>query len=151
MASGWAESHERSANVEAIGHLHQGLELLQTLPETPARLEQELDLQITLGPALRPPKATRPLKSSTPTRVLGSSVNTWKSLTAFPHVAWFMELLYMCVPSCRRRSALGEQLLTLAQQVQDTAMLVAAHRALGVTLFYRWERQPSRTRTLYRV
>ena len=32
--------------------------------------------------------------------------------------------------------ALGEQLLTLAQQVQDAAMLVAAHRALGTTLFY---------------
>jgi predicted ATPase len=28
---------------------------------------------------------------------------------------------------------LGEQLLTLAQQVQDTAMLVTAHRALGAT------------------
>ena len=31
--------------------------------------------------------------------------------------------------------ALGEQLLTLAQQAQDSAMLVAAHRALGTTLF----------------
>ena len=32
--------------------------------------------------------------------------------------------------------ALGKQLLTLAQQVQDAAMLVAAHRALGTTLFF---------------
>ena len=32
--------------------------------------------------------------------------------------------------------ALGEQLLTWAQQRQDSAMLVAAHRALGVTLFH---------------
>jgi predicted ATPase len=32
--------------------------------------------------------------------------------------------------------ALGEQLLTLAQQVQDSAMLLAAHRALGSTLFF---------------
>jgi hypothetical protein len=31
---------------------------------------------------------------------------------------------------------LGEQLLTLAQQSQDSAMLVAAHRALGATLLY---------------
>src|SRR5262249_40252260 len=31
---------------------------------------------------------------------------------------------------------LGEQFLTLAQQVQDSAMLVAAHRALAGTLFY---------------
>src|SRR5262249_6978453 len=33
--------------------------------------------------------------------------------------------------------ALGEQLLTLAQQVQDSAMLVAAHRAVAATLFLR--------------
>ena len=32
--------------------------------------------------------------------------------------------------------ALGEQLLALAQQAQDAAMLVAAHRALGTTLCY---------------
>src|SRR5262249_11714953 len=32
--------------------------------------------------------------------------------------------------------ALGEQLLALAQQSQDSAMLVAAHRALGATLFF---------------
>jgi predicted ATPase len=31
---------------------------------------------------------------------------------------------------------LGEQLLTLAQQSQDTVLLVAAHRALGTTLFW---------------
>jgi predicted ATPase len=32
--------------------------------------------------------------------------------------------------------ALGEQLLALAQQVQDSTMLLAAHRALGLTLFW---------------
>jgi predicted ATPase len=32
--------------------------------------------------------------------------------------------------------ALGEQLLALAQRTQDPAMLLAAHRALGSTLFY---------------
>jgi hypothetical protein len=32
--------------------------------------------------------------------------------------------------------ALGEQLLILAQQSQDSAMQIIAHRALGATLFY---------------
>jgi hypothetical protein len=31
---------------------------------------------------------------------------------------------------------LGEQLLTLAQRVQDPALLLGAHRALGETLFF---------------
>ena len=30
---------QRSANVEAIAHLRQGIELLTTLPDTPARLQ----------------------------------------------------------------------------------------------------------------
>ena len=40
---------ERSANVEAIGHLTKGLELLKTLPDTPERAQHELTLQIALG------------------------------------------------------------------------------------------------------
>jgi len=47
---------ERSANVEAIGHLTRGLELLQTLPDTPERARQELMLQITLGSPLQAAK-----------------------------------------------------------------------------------------------
>src|SRR5262249_34179271 len=39
------------ANAEAIQHLTQGLALLALLPETPARAQRELDLQIALGPA----------------------------------------------------------------------------------------------------
>jgi len=43
---------QRSANLEAVQHLTKGLELLATLPETPARAQQELNLLIALGPAL---------------------------------------------------------------------------------------------------
>src|SRR5262249_46587109 len=43
---------ERSANLEAMGHLTRGLELLDALPDTPERRQQELDVQITLGAVL---------------------------------------------------------------------------------------------------
>src|SRR5262249_54992854 len=43
---------ERSAHVEAISHLRTGLALLQTLPETPDRLQREVDLLIALGASL---------------------------------------------------------------------------------------------------
>jgi predicted ATPase len=43
---------ERSAHVEAIAHLRQGLALLQTLPETPQRLQREVDMLIALGASL---------------------------------------------------------------------------------------------------
>ena len=40
---------ERSAHLEAIAHLRQGLALLQTLPETPERTQREVDMLIALG------------------------------------------------------------------------------------------------------
>jgi class 3 adenylate cyclase len=43
---------QRSAHMEAIAHLRQGLALLQTLPETPQRLQCEVDMHITLGASL---------------------------------------------------------------------------------------------------
>ena len=43
---------QRSANVEAIAHLTTALELLKALPDTPARAQQELSVQTTLGPVL---------------------------------------------------------------------------------------------------
>src|SRR5712691_7799045 len=47
---------ERSAHVEAISHLRTGLALLQTLPETPDRVQREVDMLIALGAALRATK-----------------------------------------------------------------------------------------------
>src|SRR6267378_2547169 len=43
---------DRSANLEAIGHITKGLEVLKPLPDTPERSRTELHLQITLGAAL---------------------------------------------------------------------------------------------------
>ena len=46
------QAFQHSANLEAVAHLTKGLEVLATLPDTPERAQQELDLQIALGPAL---------------------------------------------------------------------------------------------------
>jgi predicted ATPase len=46
----------RNAHQEAIVHLTNGLGLLTTLPDTPAHIQQELRLQLTLGPS---PMATK--------------------------------------------------------------------------------------------
>ena len=49
---GWSRASERSAHVEAIAHLRQGLALLQTVPETPACLQRDVDMHITFGASL---------------------------------------------------------------------------------------------------
>ncbi len=46
-------ARERSAYVEAIGHFNKGLEVIPALPDTPARMEHEITLQIGLGQLLR--------------------------------------------------------------------------------------------------
>ena len=46
------QAARRSAHLEAIAHLTKGLELLLRLPETPARAQDELTLQIALGASL---------------------------------------------------------------------------------------------------
>ena len=66
---------ERSAHVEAISHLTKGLELLQTLPETPERAQREVDLQIALGQAFIATKGQAAPEVDTPTAELGSSVS----------------------------------------------------------------------------
>ena len=43
---------KRSAYAEAIGHLTTGIEVLQTLPDTPERAQHELALHVALGGAL---------------------------------------------------------------------------------------------------
>src|SRR3989440_1788213 len=43
---------ERSAHVEAIAHLRQGLALFETLPEAPQRLQRQVDMLIALGASL---------------------------------------------------------------------------------------------------
>ena len=67
--------------------------------------------------------------------MLNSSVNTWTILTSFSRAAWTVGY-YFVRAEYQTAHALGEQLLTLAQQAQDPAMLVAAYRALGPTLFF---------------
>lgn len=46
------QAAQRFANAEAINNFTSALEILRTLPETPQRARQELDLQTMLGPAL---------------------------------------------------------------------------------------------------
>jgi predicted ATPase len=126
---------ERSAHVEAIAHLRQGLELLQTLPETAERTQREVDLLITLGASLLATKGyAGPEVVQTYTEARQLCQHLEDSYQLFP-VLRGLHIYYHVRAELQTAQALGEQLLTLAQQVHDAAMLVAAHRALGVTLF----------------
>ena len=127
---------QRSAHVEAIAHLRQGLALLQTLSETPDRVQREVDMLIALGASLIATKGyAGPEVGETYTyaRQLCQSLDNPHQL--FPVLRGLWQCYNVRGEYLTARE-LGEQLLTLAEQVQDAAMLVAAHRALGQMLFY---------------
>jgi predicted ATPase len=130
------KASERLAHVEAIAHLRQGLELLQTLPETPDRIQREVDMHIALGRSLRATKgATAPEVEQTYTyaRQLCERLDDPHQRFTVLRGLW---VYYLNRAELQTAYALGEQLLTLAQQVQDSAMLVVAYRVLGATLYH---------------
>ena len=82
-------------------------------PRPLQRLQREVDMLITLGASLhRHAKALRLGKWERPTPVLGSSVNTWKTPTSFSQCCVDCGIIISSVPSARRHTHLGEQLLS---------------------------------------
>jgi predicted ATPase len=126
---------ERSAPVEAISHLRTGLVWLQTLPETRERVQRDVDMHITLGASLL---ATQGFAAPEVRQTYLRAQQLCQALDnphqLFPVVRGLWHYAYIRA-EYQTAHALGEQLLTLAQQVQDTPMLVVARRALGTTLF----------------
>lgn len=125
---------ERSANVEAIGHLAKGLELLQLLPDSPERAQQELPFHITLGSALavtRGYAAPEVAQAYTRARELCQQLGETPQL--FP-VLWGLWDFYLVRAELQAARELAEQLLSLAQRIQDPILLLEAHDALGQTL-----------------
>jgi class 3 adenylate cyclase/predicted ATPase/ABC-type transport system involved in cytochrome c biogenesis ATPase subunit len=131
---------EHSANPEAAQHLTKGLELLATLPETQARAQQELDLQLALGPALAATKswATPEVEQLyARARVLCQQVGETPQLfPALRGLCWFY-INRGALPTARE---LGEQLVArLGQHTAAPMLHLAAHAVLGSTLFHQGE------------
>ncbi len=120
------------------------MELLQLLPNTPERAQQELTLQITLGSALvvnRGYAAPEVEKAYTRARELCQQLGETPQL--FP-VLWGLWDFYLVRAELQTGHELGEQLLTLAQRVHDPVLLLEAHNALGQTLCCLGEFAPAR-------
>jgi predicted ATPase len=130
---------ERSANLEAIGHLTKGLEVLVTLPETRERAQQELALLTTLGPAMIVIKGYgAPEVEDTYLRARELCQQMDGPAQRFPVVRGLWNRYLMRAEHQQARE-LGEQLLSLAHGLHDPTSLVEAHRVLGTVLWNRGE------------
>jgi TOMM system kinase/cyclase fusion protein len=128
-------ANERSAHVEAVGHLRKGLEVLQALPDTPERAQQELDLQVALGRALittRGQAAPDVGQVFNRARELCQQVGgTQQLFGVLPGLHHF----HIVRAELQTARELGEELLALAQHIQDPMYLLGAHWTLGGALF----------------
>jgi predicted ATPase len=129
------QASERSAHLEAISHVTTGIELLKTLPETPAHTQHAVTLYIALGASLIATKgqaAPEVEQTYAHARRLCQHLEDPHQLFPVLRGLWNHALVRA---EHQAAHALSKQLLALAERAQDPAMLVAAHRAVGSTLF----------------
>jgi predicted ATPase len=128
---------QRSANAEAIHHLTKGLELLETLPDTLERNRQELTFRTALGPAFIATKGNAaPEVEHTYARAVELCRQVGETPQLFP-MLFGLRSVYLVRGEVQRAHELGEQLLSLAENTQDSGFLLEARIALGNTLFLR--------------
>jgi tetratricopeptide (TPR) repeat protein len=126
---------DRSAHAEAITHFTQGLALLRTLPMTPARARQELTLQCNLAVQLATRGAATHEVEHAYARALELCQQVGNSQELFL-VLYGLSRLYKKRGQLRRARDLGEQILVLAQDQNDAALLLRGHYALGDALLW---------------
>jgi class 3 adenylate cyclase/predicted ATPase len=146
----WQRAGQRaiqsSANAEAVAHLSKGLELLKTLPDTPARTPQELTLQVNLGVPLMAAQGWGALEVKRAyTRALELCQKVGAPSQLLP-VLFGLFTFYVVRAEHKTARELAEQCLTVAQSVQDPDLLLEAHCALGISLYLLGELIPGQAR-----
>src|SRR5262249_33685360 len=130
---------EQSAHHEARTHLTKGLALLQAWPATPARVQQELTLQLALGAALQATLGySAPAVEQAYARARALCEQMGDTPQLFPAL-WGLWVFAVTRAELQRAQELCEQLLRLAHRTQDPVWRLEAHRALGETLLWRGE------------
>jgi predicted ATPase len=126
----------RSANIEAISHLTKGLALLTTLPDTPERRQHELTLLTALGTPLVLIKGhAAPEVEATYTRAhelcqqLGDTPQLFSTLLG-------LRRYHQHRGELRTAHELGEELLRLAERLDDAGLVMRAHHMHAETLIF---------------
>ena len=127
---------ERSANVEAIAHLTKGLNILLVEPAGRDRVERELVLRTTLGPALM---STKGLGSPEVGHNYQRALEVCRQLGQRPELFAVVRGLWEFHElrgELKTALGLGEELFRLAEAANDPALQLVTHDVLGDTLYW---------------
>ncbi len=128
-----ARALARSAHQEAVARLQQALACLETLPSTPARLGEELDTRMALGPALVAlVGASAPEVEGLYRRAQEIVDQIQDSPRRFP-VLWNLWFVHYSRGRYPEAEEAGRRLLDAAGGGDDSGRLVEAHHALWAT------------------
>jgi predicted ATPase len=136
---------QRHACQAARDYLRRGLGLLTTLPETPARAQQELDLRLALGPALiatRGSAAPEVEQTYARARALSAEIDDTPQLFRALRGLWSFHFDRGALPVARE---LGDELLGRARHSAAPTQLLEAHQVLGMTLLFLGDHVAART------
>jgi len=130
---------QRSATLEAITHLENGLRLLRTLPDRPEHIRLELDMQVALGTALMAAKGwSSPATAAAFARAeeLCERVDDimQRSIADFGRY-----LVYLLRGQLNAALATTTAMLDRAERDGDPATRMIAHRCVGITSMHRGE------------
>ena len=134
----WFSAGQRAlracANVEAIEHLSQGIQLLALLPDTLERQRHELRFQTALGPPLMAvkgwaaPEAMRAYdRADELSRLLGDLSERFK-------IVWGLWILHVGRGESGKGRELSDELFRLADQAEDDDLRLEAHHSAWGTL-----------------
>ena len=139
------QAAQQSAYEEAITHLTAAIELLASLPDSPARMRQELMLQISLGATLMTPMGYGALETKRAyTRAWELCQQVGEPAQIGP-VLWALSLFYRILGEHRLALEPEEQLLEIAERQQDPVLLLAGHTILGSHLWWTGSLTAART------
>jgi predicted ATPase len=131
------------ANLEAVDQFGRGLALVEALSDMRERAARELDLQMALGPALF---ATKSYSHPDIGRAYARAWELCRQLEdhsrEFTALRGLM-LYHQSLLEMEKTQHFAEEALRVAEWLDDTARLVGAHMALGVTQLFQGEIEPA--------
>ncbi|MDQ3257901.1 MAG: AAA family ATPase [Acidobacteriota bacterium] len=123
------------ATQEAVSLARRGLAMVDMLPDSRERREQEFSLQVVLGNALI---ATKGNAATEVEQTYSRAHELAQQLGEMPHLLpalWGLCAVNIVKGQPRKALEYGEKFLRLAERLQDPAVLVG-HHAVGVPLYF---------------
>jgi class 3 adenylate cyclase/tetratricopeptide (TPR) repeat protein len=128
------QAQQRSAFTEALALLNAGLDLLKTLPESPARDAQEIRMQLTLGTVAQ--TAIGPSSNQTEaafSRAYELCIRDGESIELLRALGG-IRIVHLTRGNLRKAYELSQEVLEIAGRINDPIQLAIARSSLAVGL-----------------